>query len=478
MGSSDVENLVAEYVALAAKPVLSRTEHKESQQIMRALREAGMSIQEISGLSNGRWSESTVKGYCVGIRPTTPGPWNDIKDLLEQLRSRSMTLEDVSGALAIDTEAKSLGIQLSQLAGIIAAARASSLDPAELVNWIKELGEQGLTVRDVGRFLALTHELEQNGLSLGCLPDLVKLAGAHGNPEEVLHALSAYGTLTDIEQRIGEAEGRLSKLDEQVSSSKRHLSETNKALAKKNRILEAAERASKLGFGEHELAQLANLAEKCGSAKPVLKAIGEYGQLQEIRRETEQARLEHGKWHNAVSQLRAEHAGLRTAIDMCERLIREQRFGLDAVMTIFSVAQKFGDPTAVLKAVETYGSLQSLAETEQQLHGRAQEKKRLLEQLEGRCKEAMEMLDALNGKCLAFGTEVARLQSKLAESAGMRNWIDFLWNPASVGFEEGGPTALAIAVAYRRWVERHQQRLAHGYSVKSGLDFLVGDLGG
>jgi len=478
MSSSDIENLVARFVALAANPLLSKAEHKDAQRIMRALREAGMSIQEISGLSNGRWSESTVKGYCVGIRPPTPDPWNDIKDLLEQLRSRNITLDDVSGALAIDTEAKSLGIRLSQLAGVIAAAKASSLDPAELVNWIKELGEQKLTVRDVGRFLALSHELEQHRLSLGCLPDLVKLAGVHSDPEQVLRALSAYGTLADIEQSLSEAEGRLSKLDDQVSSAERRLSEANKALAKKNRTLEAAERVSKLGFGEHELTQLANLAEKCGGAKPALKAIGEYGQLQEIRKETEQARLEHGKWQNAISQLRAEHAGLRTAIDMCERLIREQKSGLDAVMTVFSLAQKFGEPTAVLKGVEVYGSLQSLAHTEQQTQGRIQEKQQLLAQLEGRWKEAMDMLDAFNGKCVAVGTEVARIEAKLAGSAGVREAIDFLWNSAAVGFEEGGRTALAIAVAYRGWVNRHQQRFAHGCSIKSGLDFLVGDLGG
>jgi len=478
VGSSEIEDLVARYVALASKPVLSKAEHKEAQEVMRSLREAGMSIQEISRLSNGRWSESTVKGYCPGIRPAGRGPWKDATDLLEELRSRNLTLEDVTRALAIDTDAKSRGIQLSQLAGVMAAADASSWDATELVDWIKECGEQNLKVRDVGRLLAQSRELEEKGLSLGCLPDLVKLARGYGNPEEVIHGLSAYGTLTDIEKSVHEAEGRLSKLDGQISSAERHLSEANKGLAEKSRALKAVERVRKLGFGEHELVQIADVAEKCGGAKLVLKAITVYRELQEINKETEQAKLQYGKWQNAVSQLQAEHGCLRTAIDMCQRLIKEQRYGLDAVMTIISVAQKFGEATSVLKAIEAYGSLQSLAQTEQGLQGRTQEKQQLLEQLEGRYKEALDMMDALNGKCVAAGTQVAEIESKLAGNAGVRNAIDFLWNPASVGFEEGGPTALAIAVTFRRWVERHQQRLPHGYSIKSGMDFLIGDLGG
>ena len=132
----------------------------------------------------------------------------------------------------------------------------------------------------------------------------------------------------------------------------------------------------------------------------------------------------------------------------------------------------------MLKAVETYGGLQSLAQAKQQLQGEIQEKQRLLEEVDGRCKQALDMMDVLNGKCMAFGTEVARIEAKLAGSAGVREAIDFLWNSTAVGFEEGGRTALAIAVAYRGWVNRHQQRFAHGCSIKSGLDFLVGDLGG
>jgi len=107
-----------------------------------------------------------------------------------------------------------------------------------------------------------------------------------------------------------------------------------------------------------------------------------------------------------------------------------------------------------------------------------QDKHQLLEDVEGRYKETLNMMDALNNKCMAVGTEMARIESKLAGSAGVREAIDFLWNSAAVGFEEGGRTALAIAVAYRGWVNRHQQRFAHGCSIKSGLDFLVGDLGG
>ena len=48
-----IEELAKKFVILANKPNLLRTEHEEARQLMRRLKEAGMSHEDISKLSKG-----------------------------------------------------------------------------------------------------------------------------------------------------------------------------------------------------------------------------------------------------------------------------------------------------------------------------------------------------------------------------------------------------------------------------------------
>ena len=68
-----IEELVKRFVTLASKPTLSKAEHEEARQLMQKLREAGMSNKEISNLSKGRWTPSTVVNQRNGtlFKPNT-----------------------------------------------------------------------------------------------------------------------------------------------------------------------------------------------------------------------------------------------------------------------------------------------------------------------------------------------------------------------------------------------------------------------
>lgn len=63
-----IDQLATKFVSLAAKSTLTKAEHGEAQKLMRQLKEAGMSNEEISKLSNGKWSVPTVKRYTFGER--------------------------------------------------------------------------------------------------------------------------------------------------------------------------------------------------------------------------------------------------------------------------------------------------------------------------------------------------------------------------------------------------------------------------
>jgi hypothetical protein len=162
---------------------------------------------------------------------------------------------------------------------------------------------------------------------------------------------------------------------------------------------------------------------------------------------------------------------------MCDTLIHQYKFGLDAIATIFSVAKKFGDPLAVLKAVEALGKLQAMEQELGKLDGKIAERQRLLQQLEGKYQEALGQVESLNAMVLRVGTEIGKLQSEISHGKGLEKMLTLINDPASADFNENGPLVVSIAASLRKWVMVNEKRFRSAYSIKSGLEALLKELG-
>ena len=122
-----VEKLVAEFISLAAKPTLTQSELGKARELMRQLKEQGISNEEIAKLSNGKWSESTVKGYTKGIKAADSSPWQDAVALFNELVTAGMSLEDVDIAVGVADELKSRGVSLEDVSDFLAIADSASI---------------------------------------------------------------------------------------------------------------------------------------------------------------------------------------------------------------------------------------------------------------------------------------------------------------------------------------------------------------
>jgi len=78
----------------------------------------------------------------------------------------------------------------------------------------------------------------------------------------------------------------------------------------------------------------------------------------QIKGEVTKAKSELSNLHSEINKVSTKYSHLTTAIKMCQTLITEYKFGLDAIAMIFSLAKKYDAPMEVLKAIETYGKLQ------------------------------------------------------------------------------------------------------------------------
>ena len=478
MSESDLEAIVKRFVALAGMPILSKAEHEEARNLMRDLKTAGMSNQEISNLSGGRWSESSVKGYTKHVRPADTAVWQNVVDLLRNLIANDMPIEEVRKLQELATALNKRGVSIDDVADFLQAADSASIDVGCLIQKLRGLNDEGVTPRAITEVVTLKEQLEENGFTLDSLPALAKLAKTHGAADKVLDAVYAYGSLSEIENQKKTADHELRQMEDKKTAAQHELAETKQKLAQERIPLQSYQKVRDLGFDEKALVQLANVAEKHGGVKPFLKAMGAHGEYAAIMKDIQQAKSQRASLQTAIETLDAKHSHRRTAVEMCEKLLTEYGLGLDAIGTMLAMARKHGEPSIVMKAMEGYGSLQGMIQIEHQLDGRIKEKKSLLAELEGRCQAAMGMVDTLNAKCIAAGTEVARLENRLTESKVLRLVTTLINDPASATFNEHAPTALAMAAGLRKFAEGHQRNFPNSYTIKSGLDAFVRDLGG
>ncbi len=475
--SAGIEELARRIAGLAKKPVLSRAEHTEAQRIMREMKKLGLSNEQISALSDGKWTTSTVKGYTTGIKAPESSAWHDEARILQAMISSGMSLGDVSNAVRMHDELASRGVSIQDVASVLSAADAASMDLATLVQQTKAIAEEGLTPQQVREHIDLRRELIAAGLTPESLPTLTELARRYGEAEKALQAVSSYNSLQEIQAEIQKAERHAKSLADQRASAEKELANTRRTLAKEKNGLEALHEAERLGFGSTELTQLARLSDACGGPKAVLKMVKKNTDLRQLDKDLEQAEQELDRTQAMIQKLEAEYAHLKTAVDFCSKLIREHKFGFDAISAVFSAAQKYGEVLGVLKAIDTFGSIAALSGRLRDLQSKVAERDKVAVELKARCDEQLAELDRLHGTCLKVGAEVARVESRLNDSTEVRKVFDFISNAAPAGFDDGGPVALPLAKALQRWVIAHEEHLPHSYNAKSGLESLIRDLG-
>jgi len=474
----NIEELAKKFIALASKSTLSKAEQEEARDLMRQLKEAGMSNEEISKLSKGKWTPSTIKFYTPGIKAADPSPWQDTISLLENIISKGMTLEDVELAANVDEYLRNKGLTLEQIIDLVIDADSDSVNLRTLVSMHKELKESGLSFKDVAETLSFKKQLEERNLTIDSLAPLVELAKNYGEPAQVIEAFSQYTSLIELKEKISAANSELESVNLEQVSANQHLDETQSELSRIQESLKAYDEVNKLGFSEPELLKLSNLAKKHGTVKKVLNAVEAYADYAEINEGINEAKTKLSNIEAKIGQLEISYSHLKTATSMCDALIHQYKFGLDAISTIYSMAKKYGEPLDVLKAIEAYGKLQVLQHELDELGGQVTQCKELLAQLQGEYRETLDSLESLNTKALQVGAEMGKVEGELAASRQWRTLMNLIKSPAVADYVEHGPTVLSLAVALLKWISSNEGRFKSSYDIKAGLQSLIKQLGG
>jgi len=475
---SHMETLVTKLQTLATKSDLSSVENAEAQATMQSLKSQGFSNEEISNLSNGRWSVSTVKGYTTGISAPTPSPWKDALSALIDIIAANLTINDIKEFLELNHLLATKKLTLENVVEIIEVVSAAGLDLTYVVDEIKKLQEAGLSLKNAVGVITLKKEVEGSGFTLEVLPTLAKIAQQYKNQQQALEAFSLYASLASLQADIDSAKKELEKIkadQKAVGKQLEHLKEQSKIL---QGPIQAYQKLVNFGFSERTLINLSQMISKYADPRAVTQAVKTFLNLEEIKSEFTEVRSELAECKSKISETIAGHNHLMTAINMCEQLITDHQYGLDALGTILSVAQKFGEPVEVLKAVESYGKLLELEKRINERNGVLDERDRLLSEMEGRFKEAQKKLEELSAVALHVGRETGRLEGLYTANENPRRLMNIVEKPGNAGYAEHGPIIMMLARNIRKWVAANENQFKSPYTIKSGLEELEKELGG
>ena len=518
----ELETIARELKALASGEKLSPSELDRVKYLMVELKRSGMSNPEIVELTGRRWSESTVRGDTTGIRPADPAAWESAAAQFSEMLSRNLTLDNVRQAQDITTELGAMGSSLDEVVGFVrdlkekgttlnqlteATKINSQLEqmgtsPNEVAGFVQELKKENidapafvslfrdwhkveLTPADAQSAVSYKAQLEDAGFDIEALFEIAEAAGKFGSPREVLGAVVKHGSLEELDEEVktkrealdtlvSEMESRAQELD----TAGQKLEEVRNETATLEKALATYRRLEAVGFDEKALRELAKATDKYGGPRKVLAGVNSFGDLSGIKAAATEMQGRLQKQKAALKDVEGKHSHLKLAIEMCQKLLRDHKFGLDTITTLLATAKTYGDPIKVLKAVESYGKLKAMDEEARQLEARVEQLKKTQSQYEAKNKAILDQFEELNVKALEVGRTLGSVEEQLKENTRARDVLNLLRNPVAAGYEEYAPLVLVMVWAIKVWVNGNKSKFSLSYRIDETLEALVKNLGG
>lgn len=454
----DLESAARELKMLAGKEGRTAAELDRARDLMVQLKGMGLSNQGIVELTEGRWSESTIKGYTKGVRATDPEPWQSTTALFSEMQSRNLTLADVNQAMTVitdlegtgsslddvvsfmedlkrketnvgqlkevidlKTQLEQTGSSLGEMAGFLKELRGEDVDVSTFVSLLRDWHEAGLTSADALSALNYKSQLEQAGLDIGTMFHIAEAAGKFGGSVEMLEAVAKYGNLVALDQ---EAQKKQQGLDAQaaemesrnldISAADKKLGGIRNEIMAKEKALATYESLKAIGFDEKTLGELAKAAGKYGTPRQVLEAVNRFVDLAKIKA--------------TYDELREKTVRAKAELAVMERRVQ----GLNETYTEYAA----------------------------------------------RNKAMLDQFEALNARAIEVGRKVGSVEQQLKKYSSARDILDLLQNPALAGYEQYLPLVLVMVKSISVWVTMNKNKFRFASLVDKNLQELARYLGG
>jgi DNA repair exonuclease SbcCD ATPase subunit len=393
--SEGLEDIVRELSTLAKRKPLKGEDLVRVKELMARLKEMGFTNKEISDLTNGGWSEPTIKLYTRGVGVKDPTPKENALRIISQMVNKGLTLKDVEVATSIKSYLDTKGISLEDISTLLEEVKKSKIDLKELIQIYRTLKDSGLSITQLAEALSYKSELEKLGVTVDGLKEIYTVSKAFGGYSEVIKAISTYGSIKAIEVEVKKLSSEKEGLEKRVDELKGKVKELEGAKTRVEEGLKTYENLRALGFDDEVLKSLKNLSDSYGGVKAVVEAVKVYGSLVELKSEVKKLEEEKSRVEAELKKVKADYAYLQTVIGMCDTLLHKLNFSIPAITEVYEVAKKYGEPIEVLKAIGKYGELKAIEGEVERLTTKKNELELRVKELSSQVQELRALIDEL-----------------------------------------------------------------------------------
>jgi len=358
-----IREAVAELQLLSLKKPLEGANLSRAKELMRTLRMAGYTNQDVSDLTSGTWTEPTIKQYTRGAEVVDSSAKRSEISLMAEMVRANLSFEDIKSGLSLKSDLESKGLNLRYVSQFLEGAAKVGMTVGPLVLLSQDLSKilPDPTIDNLADVLVSNDMLKKLGIGPLDLKNFCEMAKKHGGMNGMLNAIKAFENLKAIQDEAVKVSGQKEQVQKKIDGLKldiKQLEEQKEAYRRPSRLYDDLKLA---GFDVTSLASLSYICQRHNtSAGKVLDAVRNFTNLSEIQQEVEQAKARRIEEDRLLKEAKERRAHFQDVLNMCDELLNKFKYSVTAIQELQHTAQKYGAPLEVIKAVEKYGDLKGI----------------------------------------------------------------------------------------------------------------------
>src|SRR5712691_3009120 len=281
-----IQEAIADLQFLSLRKPLEGYDLSRARQLMGILREAGYTNQQVSELSNGAWTEPTIKLYTRGVEVRDSSiKQNEVKLIAEMVR-RGLSFDEVELALSLKADLDSKGLNFNGVSSLLEGAAKGGMTLSPLIRLFEDLIKilPKSTIDDLATIVIYKDELKSLGIGTVELTNLSNVSQKFGGLTGMLQAISAFENVKSIQDEVSEVSAQKQQLDTKLTSVRLEIQRLQGEKAAIQRPLSLYEELKIDGFDKIALGSLAYTCRRYNrNMKEVLDAVNTYANLAEIQ---------------------------------------------------------------------------------------------------------------------------------------------------------------------------------------------------
>lgn len=364
MSSSKMEEAIVELKSLAKIKPLKDAQLTRFKQLCSLLRKGGFTNSDISNLTGGAYSPVTIKEYTRGVKSASTSKRDEITSSLSKLIDQGDGVASIREFVDLKEQLARKGLTISSVSNFIKKLEISGIeidDIQDIQSQLEALGGAGASTQQVAAFVQYADGLRRMGVQPTGVKGIYDAAKKYGAPaEKIIEAINAYENLLAIKKLTDAENAKMQQMRQTVklAEDQLHVVETKKGQIQKE--IDLISKLHELGFVDNDFVEMHQMSTKMGGPKQTLAALKEYSSIAQLDAKSKELQAQGDELTRRKEVLKHENMLLNETTSICRDLIFEHNFSEQAIMDVYQISKRYGNPAAVREALDKYGNIQGL----------------------------------------------------------------------------------------------------------------------